>query len=103
MGDDAGLQTGQNRRRPFRIQVDVLATPEQADRLHEVIGEALCMGPHDHPGPCRIAWSIMTFDGADADEEGSGGLTPDDVAELHKELDPIQVWSEAEVNRSLGL
>ena len=92
-----------DRRRPFLLRVEVLATPEQVQRLQTVIGEALCAAPEDHEGPCRIAWSMGYFDSADAEDDGSGGLTPEDVAHMREHLGPIHVWPEAEVNRSLGV
>lgn len=93
----------EGQRRPFRLQVDVLATPEQVQRLQRVIGEALCAAPEDHDGPCRIAWSMGYLDGADATEDGSSGLTPQDVAFLREHLGPVRVWPREDVDRSLGL
>ncbi len=100
---DLDLQPVDDRRRPFRLYVDVLATPAQIERLQTVIGEALCAAPDDHNGPCRIAWSLGRFDSDHADVDGSGGLTPDDVAHMREHLEPIPVWPEAEVDRSLGV
>ncbi|WP_432487716.1 hypothetical protein [Kineococcus sp. SYSU DK018] len=93
----------QDARRPFRLQVDVLATPEQVQRLQQVIGEALCAAPEDHPGPCRIAWSMGHLDGAQVTEDGSSGLTPQDVASVREHLLPVPVWAREDVDRSLGL
>lgn len=94
--------TAPDRRRPFRIEVDVLATPEQIGRLTTLLGEALCAAPEDHPGACRIAWTTSHADSADSDADGAA-LTADDVAFIHEILDPVPVWPEADVNRSLGL
>ncbi|WP_146099691.1 hypothetical protein [Kineococcus xinjiangensis] len=91
MSGDADQQLAVDRRRPFRLSVDVLATPGQVERLQTVIGEALCAAPDDHNGPCRIAWSLECADSDHADADGSGALTPDDVAHMREELGPVHV------------
>ncbi|WP_344652531.1 hypothetical protein [Cryptosporangium japonicum] len=81
--------------------IDVLATAEQARRLQETLGEAVCGAPGDHAGPCRIAWTASYAGGDDVD--GSYGLDAEDAAFIREQLEPVAVWPRADVDRSLGL
>ncbi|MCI2237986.1 hypothetical protein MO973_38015 [Paenibacillus sp. TRM 82003] len=90
-------------RQPFRLVVDVLATPEQVQELQEVIGEALCAAPGEHPGPCRTAWSIAYVGGGADDLDGSYGLDQQEAAFIREHLAQVPVWPRAEVDRDLGL
>ena len=83
--------------------VEVLATAEQAQRLPDVLGEALCAAPVEHPGLCRIAWSITCLDATHDTSDGSNGLGADDAAFIREHLAPVAVWQPEDVNRSLGL
>jgi hypothetical protein len=90
-------------RRPFRIVVDVLATAEQVQKLHGLIGEAVCAAPEDHSGPCRIAWS-MSGAGSDEDEyDGSYGLDAAEAEFIRDQLESVPVWPKEDVDRSLGI
>jgi hypothetical protein len=86
----------------FRIQVDILATAEQIPALKDAIGEALCQGPGDHDGPCRIAWSIVSFGGSHIGLKGSG-LSRKEAALIQELLEPVDVWPREAVDESLGL
>ncbi|TQS46855.1 hypothetical protein [Cryptosporangium phraense] len=88
---------------PFRIVVNVLATPEQVQRLQSVLGEALCAAPENHPGPCRIAWSMASAGGDEGALDGSYGLDRDEAVFIREELGPVPVWPREDVDRSLEL
>jgi hypothetical protein len=63
-----------------------LATAEQAQRLQDVIGEALCDAPAEHPGPCRVAWPMMSVGGDDEALDGSYGLDAETAAFIGEQL-----------------
>ena len=86
----------------FQLRVDVLARPHQLAALQAVLGEALCAAPGDHDGPCRIAWSTHHVATMDDDVPGAG-LTKEETADIRENLEPVAVWSQAAVDRSLGL
>lgn len=90
-------------RHPFRLIVDVLATAEQAQRLQPVIAKALCAAPEDHPGPCRIAWSMALVGGDPSQADGSYGLDTREAIFVQEQLAPVLVWPPEDVDRSLGL
>ncbi|WP_432493145.1 hypothetical protein [Kineococcus auxinigenes] len=96
-------QPAHDSRQPFRIVVDVLATPEQVHALQEVIGQALCAAPAEHPGACRTAWSMAHVGGGADGLDGSYGLDQEEAAFLREHLAQVPVWPRAEVDRSLGL
>ncbi|GAA0248317.1 hypothetical protein [Cryptosporangium japonicum] len=87
-------------RRPFRMVVDVLATEAQVIELQALLGETVCGASHEHPGPCRIAWT-MSYSGDDPD--GSYGLDAEEAAFVREQLAPVPVWPTADVDNSLGL
>ena len=82
--------------------VDVLATDDQQPALIRAIAAAVCGAPGDHDGPCRIAWSIASRAGADAEDDGAL-LTPHDVQEITEDLRKVPVWPIEDVDRSLGI
>ena len=90
-------------RRPFRIVVDVLATAEQVQMLHGLIGEAVCGASGEHPGPCRIAWTMSGAGGDEGEYDGSYGLGATEAEFIREQLEPIPVWSKGDVDRSLGI
>ncbi|WP_432504568.1 hypothetical protein [Kineococcus arenarius] len=90
-------------RQPFRIVVDVLATPEQVHALQEVLARALCAAPGGHPGACRVAWSMAHAGGGADGLDGSYGLDEEEAAFLRGHLAQVPVWPRAEVDRSLGV
>lgn len=49
---------GTDQRLAARFVVDALVTADQVDLLEMLLAQALCAGPDDHPGPCRVAWRI---------------------------------------------
>ena len=83
--------------------LDVLATPEQAQRLQSVLGEALCVEPAEHSGACRIAWTAGYAGGDDDALDGSYGLDAENAAFIREQLEPVPVWPREDVDRSLGL
>lgn len=85
-----------------RIVVDVLATEAQVAALQTVIGEALCAAPADHDGPCRIAWqtAFTTWTGS---QDAGYGLDAAAAQGVRDDLEPVEVWPRADVDRSLGL
>ena len=90
-------------RRVHRIVVDVLATSDQVPALQDVIGAALCDGPLLHEGPCRVAWTLSHAGEPDDDDDVSYGLDRAAVDDAYEQLLPIETWSSADVNASLGL
>jgi hypothetical protein len=68
---------GTDQRLAARFVVDALVTPDQVDLLEMLLAQAMCAGPDDHPGPCRVAWRITRAVERPAD--GSQPL-PDAVA-----------------------
>lgn len=105
-GDEAQADRGRptrDERKPYRIVVDVLATEEQVDRLHELLGEVLCDAPSDHDGPCRIAWIMSGTGEPEEPDEVMYGFDVEDVALTREVLSPIEVWDQDDVDRSLGL
>lgn len=85
----------------YRLIADVLATEEQRPALMQLIGEALCNAP-DHDGRCRVAWTL-DYESEEWAGQPGASLTADTVAEVRRELSPIPVLPEAEVDRSLGI
>lgn len=67
-----------------------------------MIGEALCQGPGDHDGPCRIAWSISFVGGSNIGKKGSG-LSRKEAAWIHEDLRAVKVWPAEKVNQSLRI
>ena len=81
----------------------MLASDEQVQALQEVIGEALCGAPGDHPGPCRIAWSLSySSEDPEGDQDGSA-LSLEAIADIREHLSPVEVWAPEDVDSSLGL
>ena len=73
---------GTDQRVVARFVVDALVTPEQVELLELLLAQALCAGPDDHAGPCRVAWQISR-----SLEQASGGspALPDDVVRSVRE------------------
>jgi hypothetical protein len=92
-------------RKPFRIVMDVLATKDQIDRLHDILGELLCGAPPEHDGPCRIAWDMGSTGEPDTSDPDDViyGYDADAAAFTREHLSPIEVWNKDAVDRSLGL
>ncbi|WP_143175598.1 hypothetical protein [Cryptosporangium aurantiacum] len=83
--------------------VDVLATAEQVQMLHGIIGRAVCGAPDDHPGPCRIAWTMSGAGSDEDDYDGSYGLDAPEAEFIREQLEPVPVWPKEDVDRSLGI
>lgn len=77
------------------IEVEVLATENQLYALRDLIGEAICGAPDDHPPPCRIAWSI----GGHGEED----MSEEEQQRIRNELEPIEVLSIEDANIALGI
>jgi hypothetical protein len=90
-------------RKVHRIVVDVLATSDQVSALQDVIGAALCDAPLLHDGPCRVAWTLSHASEPEDDDDVSYGLDRAAVEDVYEFLLPIQTWSRADVDASLGL